>query len=108
MTSTNVSTFLSPPTRRPPSPAPRVWAGAVLLLSALVCLGLGGCFLIGVLSLLRPELFIGGVKPASLSPEEQTLLVTLYAFAFACFLAALILFCLGLRGLWRVLRGGEE
>jgi hypothetical protein len=84
-----------------------------MLLCGLVLLGLGGCFLIGILALLRPALVAGGPllpasAPVSLSGDERVLLVTLYAFAFATFAAAVLLFVLGVRGLWRVLHADGQ
>jgi hypothetical protein len=110
MSPLNVSAAEPRGPRRPPSLAPRVWAGSVLLVSSLVLVGLGGCFLIGVLGVLRPELFAGAPngqvapRPESLSGEELGLMFTLYAFAFASFLGAVLLFLLGFRGLRLVFR----
>src|SRR5579872_1170265 len=93
------STYISPvisnkaalPTVAPLGP--RVWAASVALLSSLLLIGLGGCFLVGVLALLHPELFLSGpcsdtvVKPVALSPEEVALMFALYGLAFASFAA---------------------
>jgi hypothetical protein len=107
MASTNISTFLPPAPPRPVSLAPRVWAGCALLLASLVLVGLGGCFLIGILGLLRPDQVLGapnGVpQPVSLTADDRMFLCTLYAFAFASFAGAVTLFILGVRGLWRLL-----
>lgn len=111
MISTHFSPVLStaaPPTVAPQGP--RVWAACVTLASSLGLVGLGGCFLVGVLALLHPELFIGGpcndttvIKPVTLSAEELALMFILYGLGFACFLGALLLFLVAVRGLWRVL-----
>jgi hypothetical protein len=93
--------------RRPPSAAPRVWAGAVMLLAGVALVVLAGCFLIGVLGLLRPELFLGpaaagsGGQPAPLSAEDYSLMLTLYVCAFASLVAAVVLLVLGIRVLRR-------
>jgi hypothetical protein len=99
------------PGRRPAPLGPRVWAGAVMLICAVVLVGMSGCFLIGVLGLTRPDLFdprISRMSVAPSSPEEHTLLMVLYLLAGLSFLGAMILFVLGVRGLWRVLRMVEE
>ena len=87
---------------------PRLWPGAVMLGCSLVLVGLAGCFLIGVFGLVRPEVFIGGPSPetpVTLSAEEQGLMFTLYGFAFASLLAAVVLFFLGVGWLRRAARG---
>jgi hypothetical protein len=95
---------------KPAPQGPRVWAASVLLVAGLTLVGMGGCFLIGVLSVLRPELFIAGrcpdqvvLKPVSLSNEEVPLVCTLYGLAFLSYLGAIVLLVLGVRGLWRIL-----
>jgi hypothetical protein len=99
---------LSHPSSDPERGSPRAWPGAVMLLASLVLVGLAGCFLVGVLALLRPELLLAGAagpRLAALSAEDQMLLVTLYVFAFSSLLGALVLFVLGLRCLVRTTRG---
>jgi hypothetical protein len=102
-----------------PSPEPRieptstcgvrVWAGAALLAGALVLVILGGCFLVGALILVRPEVVQpAAVEPSPLSPEGSFLLRTLYLLAVACFLGALLLFFQGARGLIRILLGKRD
>jgi hypothetical protein len=75
-----------------------------LLLAGLVLIGLSGCFLIGALTLVKPELVDPQLQPGPLSSEAYSLLVTLYAVAAMCLLGALLVFLLGVRGLLRVLR----
>jgi hypothetical protein len=91
-----------PDTAYPEAAGPRLWPGAVMLGCSLVLVFLAGCFLIGVLGLVRPDLFIGGPPPATpvpLSAQEQALMFTLYGFAFASLLGAVVLFFLGVRWL---------
>jgi hypothetical protein len=87
-----------------------------MLVSGLVLAGFAGCFLIGVLGLLRPELFLGGTVtpsgPVVLSDEERALMFTLYGLAFASFAGAVFLFVRGTRALGGLLqpsgRGDED
>jgi hypothetical protein len=81
-----------------------------MLLGSILLVGLAGCFLIGVLGLLRPELFMGGMNPAgvgrepvTLTSEERLLLFVLYGCAFASLFGAILLFILGVRGMCRLL-----
>lgn len=81
----------------------RVLAGGLLLLGSLGLLLVVGCFLIGALVILRPQLVDAQIAPLPLSSEMLVLLGILYAVAGACGLAALVLGFLGARGLWLVL-----
>jgi hypothetical protein len=81
----------------------RVWAGAALLAGALGLVILGGCFLVGALILVRPEVIEPAIQTSPLSPEGNFLLMVLYLLAVMCFLGALLLFCQGARGLIRIL-----
>ncbi|SRR5690349_1779297 len=76
-----------------PGSAARVWAGAVILAGALGLIVLGGCFLIGVLDLVRTADAVAA----------GTLITILYVMAFSCFAAAAVLLGIGLWGLARVL-----
>jgi hypothetical protein len=87
--------FADAPVPRPGSGA-RVWAGAVIVTGGLGLIVLGGCFLYGVLELLRQA-------GAEASPAGSTLLVILYVMAFACFMGAAVLLAVGLWGLARIL-----
>jgi hypothetical protein len=90
---------------RPRSFAPRVWAGAVLVVSALALVLLAGCFLIGALIIADPGFFNAPQSgpPPSWDPANVFLFVVLDALALACFLAAAVLGFLGVLGLYRVL-----
>jgi hypothetical protein len=108
MSSTGPAGRATYPEALPASPAataPRLWAGAILLAAALGLVLLGGCFLLGALLLLTGQ--PGGPVgvPFTGTPEQQTLLTTLYTVAFVCFAGALLLFLLGLRGLLPILKG---
>lgn len=109
--STHVNPALSDSLRPQPAPlGPRIWAASILLVGGLALVGMGGCFLIGVLGVLHPELFIAvhypdqiAIKPVWLSSEEVTLVFTLYSLAFLSFIGAIVPLVLGVRGLWRIL-----
>jgi hypothetical protein len=92
------------PLMRPPRwGGPRVWAGAVLLLAGIGLIGLAGCFLIGAMSLVKPQLIEPKLQGDSLSPHASLLLGILYGVAGGCLVLALVLIFLGARGLLRVL-----
>jgi hypothetical protein len=79
-----------------------VWSGAVIVAGSLGLIVLGGCFLYGVLELVRP----GDLNPGpheGFSSAVSVLLVVLYVMAFACFAAAAVLLAVGLWGLTRIL-----
>jgi hypothetical protein len=73
----------------------RVWAGAVLLMAGLGLIVLGGCFLYGVLELLR----LAGAD----SVASWVLQVVLYVVAFICFAGAAVQLTVGSYGLVRIL-----
>jgi hypothetical protein len=81
----------------------RVWAGAVIVASGLGLIVLGGCFLYGVLELVKPHAFHPGLNERA-STAVSVLLVILYVMAFACFAGAAVLLVIGLWGLTRILR----
>ncbi len=95
----------SPPFERPARAGlgPRVWAGAVIILGGLGLIVLGGCFLVGVLELVRPTALDLGVREET-SAAVSTLLIILYIVAFLCFVGAAVLLTIGLCGLTRILR----
>ncbi len=84
---------------------PRLWAAALLALAGLVLVALGGCFLLGALIILRPEVASGTppMPPTTLSPALSPLLMTLQIAGWLCLLGAIPLIALGARGLLRVL-----
>jgi hypothetical protein len=87
------------------TPAPRtnsqVWAGALITLSGLAMIVLGGCFLMGVMALVTNINPIGGGGGGA---QQGVLIIVLYALAFGCFGVAGYLMVIGLKGLFRVLR----
>jgi hypothetical protein len=92
----------------PPPPAPgrgpRVWAAAVLVLAALGLIVLGGCFLVAVLILVEPIARPNANPPSELVPAVGRLMTTLYILVLLCFLGALLLLVLGVRGLVRIIQ----
>jgi hypothetical protein len=88
------------------TPAPRsgarVWAAAVIVFAGLSLVVLGGCFLIGILAIVRTKPFTP--VSAGLSGAQYTLMGVLYVLAFGCFLGAVILIVSGLRNLYGILR----
>jgi hypothetical protein len=94
--------------RRPPSQAPRVWAGSVMLVSSVFLVFLGGCFLMGVYGLVESSRSKGPGFVEPLTQDALILMYTLYVLGGVSILGALILFILGVRGLWRVLRMVED
>ena len=91
------------------TPAPRsarVWAGAAIAGAGLALLGLGGCFLIGVLSIVSPVMMSLDPTPApDLTGPQTVLMVLLYVLAFGCFAGGATLLFGGTRSLLRVTRG---
>src|SRR5438094_6370158 len=92
-----------------PRQGAKVWAAAVIIGAGLALVGLGGCFLIGVMIVLSGNIGVMGpmgpsrpVWPISV----YIFLATLYLLAFACFGSALLLVISGLKNLYRVLRAG--
>jgi hypothetical protein len=99
------------PPRRPPSLAPRVWAGALLLVAALGLILMGGCFLIGALLMVDPAILntSPGPQPApSWDPAGVYLFTTLNILCGVCFVGAAILFVVGFLGLCRILFGATK
>lgn len=92
-----------------PRPGAKVWAGATILFGGLCLILLGGCFLIGVMGLVRP-VFLGVMPngaPApqpSLTSPQTILMVMLYLLAFATFAGAVWMLVVGTRGLLKVMR----
>ena len=99
---------LAPDERYDPPLGPRVWAGAILLLSSLGFFFLAGCFAMGILALVNPQSLNGPSPPTlpdavALSSQQVTFLVTLYVLAGLSVLASSVLFFMGMVGLVRIL-----
>ena len=90
----------------PPRVGPRAWAGAAILAAGVALIGLGGCFLIGVMNIVNPQALLGNpsLQPG-MTGADLMLITILYLLAFACFGAAGTLLFFGTRGLLRVMRG---
>jgi len=90
----------------PPRVGPRAWAGAAILVAGIALIGLGGCFLMGVMNIVNPSALLGNpnLQPG-VSGADYFLEFVLYLLAFACFAGAATLLFVGTRGLLRVMRG---
>ena len=86
-----------------PRPGARAWAGAAIVFGGLGLVGLGGCFLIGVLSMVTPPAFASVTMQSRLTPAQMVLMTTLYVLAFACFAGGAALLFIGTRALLRVM-----
>ena len=93
-----------------PSRGPRVWAAAIIMLTALGLIVVGGCFMIGIMIINDPHAAFGGGggggPPASmtLTTGDLILEVVLYVLSFGCFGGAIALMLLGIRWLRRVIQ----
>src|SRR5947207_10436818 len=83
-------------------PPPRTWAATAILFGGLVLIGLGGCFLIGVLATVQPQVFAGPVPNTPLTFGEVAFVMLLCLISLACFAVAAVLLFLGTRALLRV------
>ena len=90
----------------PPRVGPRAWAGAAILAAGVILVGLGGCFLIGVMIAVNSSASFGNPgSQAAMSGANLMLSTVLYLLAFACFGGAATLLFFGTRGLLRLMRG---
>ena len=82
--------------------SPRIWASAVLVAGGLGLIGLGGCFLIGVMFLHLPLMIVSG-STASITwtPGVYAFAGVLYGAAFGCFAGAGVLLVRTTRSLLR-------
>ena len=85
-----------------PRPGAKAWAGAAIIVGALGLVGLGGCFLVGVLSMVSPQSFTaaGGTFTAA----QLLLMTVLYLLAFLAFAGGATLLFIGTRELMRLMR----
>ena len=82
---------------------PRVWAAVCIMLGGLGLVGLGGCFLIGVLSMIV-NLAGNGLPMQRVSGAGEILMGVLYLMAAICFIGAGVVIVVGIRGLLHVIR----
>jgi hypothetical protein len=92
--------YATPVTRQTMSTA---WAAALLLLAGLGLLLVGGCFLVGVMLVVTHGWFTQGTRP--LTSGELTLVIVLYASAFATLGAGGYLLLLLVRHIRPIIRG---
>ncbi len=81
---------------------PSIWAAAVLALVGLGLIGLGGCFLIGVLVVQSPEIVTPNAT-VNWTPATILFLLILYALAGICFIGALFILITTSRRLYKLL-----
>ena len=90
-------------------PSARLWGVALLLLSGLGSVALGGCFLIGVLLTFHPDVAFGVQTPSgaphSLSTGETIFITVLYAAALVSVFFGVFLMLLGVKGALRIVEG---
>lgn len=79
----------------------RVAAGACLALAGLVLILLGGCFLIGATAIVNEHFRF--YKNYELTGEARTLVNWCYGAGVVCFLLALTVLALAIRGLTRLM-----
>jgi hypothetical protein len=70
-----------------PASTSRLWASAILSMTGLGMIALGGCFLIGVLILFYPAIVFGASGPVATTPWSWG------TYAFATALSVLSLIC---------------
>ncbi|MDB5173360.1 MAG: hypothetical protein JWO87_1150 [Phycisphaerales bacterium] len=87
-----------------PRTASRLWAGVFIAFAGLCLILLGGCFLIGVLIMVHPELTFGGRNPPPATLAHYVLLAILYLLGFLCFGAAAAVLIRGLKVLFAYMR----
>jgi hypothetical protein len=88
-----------------PKPAARDWAGAAIIFGGLGLVLLGGCFLIGVLSIVRPNIFMGPATAPPMTAAATMLMMILYLLAFLCFAGGAVMLVTGTRALLRIIHG---
>ena len=88
-----------------PKPGARAWAGAAIVFGGLALVGLGGCFLIGVLAIVTPPQTFQAAPPppTTFTAGQWLLMMVLYLLAFGCFAGAATLLYIGTRALLRVM-----
>jgi hypothetical protein len=94
--------YESPPPRAPA----RTWGAVAIMFGGLALVGLGGCFCIGIMSVVTHEnLFTGQKKQLPITPTEGAFIGALSLLALASFGGALTLLILGTKALLRITRG---
>jgi|SRR4051812_12223832 hypothetical protein len=86
-------------------PGVRVFGAAVILATGLGLIGLGGCFLIGVLSMVAINLFVPNARPLTWTMATYVLHAVLYLLAFSCFFGAVVFLVMGTRRVLRIIGG---
>ncbi len=92
----------------PPRPtgSARVWAAVGITLAGVILVGFGGCFLIGVMIQLNPQMVFGPANSTPWPPQAWVFHAVLYLMAFGCFAGGAWLTFRGTAALSRVI--GEK
>jgi hypothetical protein len=85
-----------------------VLAGAVVAITGVGLLVVGGCFLMGVLAIVSPQVIFPAATRVALSPGEISLICVLYLAAFVAFAGGGTLVVLAARRLLRILHEAPE
>jgi len=99
-TATELSIAYETPVAKPP---PRTLAATMILFGGLSLIGLGGCFLIGVMMIIERYDVQFVSHPAPLTPAEVGFIAVLSLAALGCFVGATALLMLGVKGLMRII-----
>ena len=83
-------------------PAGRGWLATAILFGGLGLVVLGGCFLLGVMTVVSP---MGWSPPDQLTGGQTIFVLILYVFAFACLLGAATLIAIAVRQFLRLING---
>ena len=75
------------------------------MFSGLALIGLGGCFLIGVLCIVRPAMVFGpqAQQQVVLTGFDVVLMIVLYLLAAMSFVGATVLLVIGTRAMLRII-----
>jgi hypothetical protein len=92
--------YAPPLTQLPVPPGHRVWAATMIVVAGLGLLVVGGCFLVGVLTLV-----INLNDVLAWSPRSTAFMFLLYGLAGACFTCGVLLMINGVRALLAAARG---
>lgn len=91
-----------------PKPAGRAWAGTAIVIGGLVLVGLAGCFLIGVMTVVNSNVVFGvqGTSAKPLTDSQVVFVTVLYTCTLVSFIGAGVMLFIGVRSLLRLLAGG--
>ena len=99
---TEVQTPIEYATPADPTRPSRITAAAMIFIGGIALIPVGGCFLIGILLILKNG-FVAG-PPNVLSPADWMLVAILGGLGLACFAGAVTVIIIGLKALLRITR----